>query len=31
MFFKDFPKFEEMILKLQDFKNSLIENNNKHS
>ena len=28
MFFKDFPKFEEMILKLQDFKNSLIENNN---
>lgn len=31
MFFKDFPKFEEMILKLQDFENSLIGNNNKHS
>ncbi len=31
MFFKDFPKFEEMILKLQDFENSLIANNNKHS
>ena len=31
MFFKDFPKFEEMLLKLQDFKNSLIANNNKHS
>ncbi len=28
MFFKDFPKFEEMILKLQDFENSLIGNNN---
>jgi hypothetical protein len=26
MFFKDFPKFEEMILKLQDFENSLIAN-----
>ena len=30
MFFKDFPKFEEMILKLQDFENYLIGNNNKH-
>jgi hypothetical protein len=28
MFFKDFPKFEEMILELQDFENSLIGNNN---
>ena len=26
MFFKDFPKFEEIILKLQDFENSLIAN-----
>jgi predicted nucleotidyltransferase component of viral defense system len=26
MFFKGFPKFEEMILKLQDFENSLIAN-----
>ena len=28
MFFKDFPKFEEMLLKLQDFENSFIANNN---
>ena len=26
MFFKDFPKFEDMILKLQNFENYLIEN-----